>query len=213
MGSKEYKQLKPLLIIVGALCGFFIVLQFRSFKEVENIVRDSNANNIFREIQVLKLTNDELKQEIVELTLELENLTDGRSFLESIRTALEKNRIIAGLTTVQGPGIMMTLDKKIDTSWLVDTQNELWTAGAEAIAVNGIRLSPYTKGFENFNGQIYLNKVPIRVPYKIEAIGNADVLVKILVQQGSISARISNVYPGIKINVSQIDSITMNAVR
>lgn len=213
MSSKEYKQLKTLLLIVGTLCGFFIVLQFRSFENVENIVRDSDANNIFREIQVLKLTNDELKDEINELTLELNNLTDGHSFRESIRTALEKNRIIAGLTAVQGPGVVMTLDKRVGTSWLVDTQNELWTAGAEAIAINGIRLSPYTKGFEDFNGQIYLNKVPIRVPYKIEAIGNADILEKVLVQQGSISARISNVYPDIKININKAANISMSTVR
>lgn len=213
MNPKRYKQLKTLLVAVGALCGFLIVIQFRSFREVESVVRDSNANNIFREVQVLKLTNDELRKEVTELATELENLTDGQSYRESISAALEKNRIIAGLTPVEGPGIVINIDKKVAISWLVDTQNELWTAGAEAVAFNGIRLSPYTRGFEEFNGQIYLNKQAIRAPYKIEAIGNADVLEKILVQQGSIVARITDTYPGIKVAVARKEMIQMAAVK
>ena len=213
MQPKQQKQLKVLLVIVGMLCGFFISIQFKSFGEVTNIIRDSNSNNIFREVQVLKLTNDELKDEISELTAELANLSDGRSYRESIRTALEKNRLIAGLTSVYGPGITITIDKPVAVSWLVDAENELWTAGAEAMAINGVRLSPYTKGFEDFNGQIYLNKLPIRAPYKIEAIGDTDVLEKILVQRGSIVARITNTYPGIKMSTSRTEKIQMAAVK
>ncbi len=213
MTPSQRKQLSTLLIIVGFLCGALTVWQFKSFGIAESAIRDSDANNIFREVQVLKLTNDELKQEIEELTLQLESLTDGHSYRESIRKELEKNQLISGLTPIEGPGITLILDKPVAVSWIVDTLNELWTAGAEAIAINGIRLSPYTVGFEDFNGQIYLNKVPLRTPYKIESVGNTDILEKILSQQGSITARLKTAYPGIQINIKTEELIQMEAVR
>ena len=213
MTSQKYQQISTLLIIVGFFVGFLTVLQFRSFKKAENSIRDTNANNIFREVQVLKLTNDELKVEIDGLATQLEGLTDGRSYRESIRKELEKNELITGLIAIEGPGVTINLDQEIGVSWLVDILNELWTAGAEAISINGIRLSPYTIGFETFNEQVYLNKVPLRIPYKVEAIGNGTLLKKVLTQQGSISARLTNVYPGLKIEVSQTEDIIMEAVR
>jgi len=213
MTSTKYKQLSILLVIIGFFVGFFTIVQFRSFELAENSIRDTNANNIFREVQVLKLTNDELKEEIVELTAQLESLTDGQSYRESIRSELEKNQLITGLTAVKGPGVTITLDQEIGVSWLVDMQNELWTAGAEAVSINGIRISPYTVGFKNFGSQLYLNNVPLRVPYKIETIGNTELLEKVLTQQGSISARLTSTYPELTMDVVSNEHIEMEAVR
>ena len=187
-----HHRLHILLILIGLLTGLLAVMQFRSFKEAETLARDTNANNIFREVQVLKITNDQLEKEIEDLGLQLENVSDAKSYRESVTAELEKNRLIAGLTKAEGQGLIVTLDVPLAVSWLVDVTNELWTAGAEAIAINGMRITPYTVGFEDFNGQTYLNKVPVRAPYKIEVIGDRDLFSKILTGQGSISARLND---------------------
>jgi uncharacterized protein YlxW (UPF0749 family) len=53
--------------------------------------------------------------------------------------------------------------------------NQLWSDGAEAIAVNGIRLTPLSA--IRFAGQaVLVDLQPIASPYVIDAIGNADAL-------------------------------------
>jgi Bacterial protein of unknown function (DUF881) len=51
--------------------------------------------------------------------------------------------------------------------------NQLWAAGAEAIAVNGLRLT--ATSFIRFAGEsVLVDFQPISAPYSIEAIGNSN---------------------------------------
>src|SRR5206468_3747517 len=51
--------------------------------------------------------------------------------------------------------------------------NQLWANGAEAISVNGIRLTPTSA--IRFAGQaVLVDFQPITSPYTVRAIGNAD---------------------------------------
>jgi uncharacterized protein YlxW (UPF0749 family) len=53
--------------------------------------------------------------------------------------------------------------------------NELWHDGAEAIAVNGVRLTPISA--IRFAGEaVLVDRQPITSPYEIAAVGNADLL-------------------------------------
>ena len=51
--------------------------------------------------------------------------------------------------------------------------NELWSDGAEAIAVNGIRLTP-TSAIRFAGDAVLVDFQPITSPYRIDAIGDAD---------------------------------------
>ena len=53
--------------------------------------------------------------------------------------------------------------------------NELWSDGAEAIAVNGIRLTP-TSAIRFAGDAVLVDFQPISSPYMIQAIGNANTL-------------------------------------
>jgi uncharacterized protein YlxW (UPF0749 family) len=101
----------------------------------------------------------------------------------------------SGLLAVTGPGLVVTLTEPppaspstaagragtvplSQTNILTDRDirsvvNELWHDGAEAIAVNGIRLTPTSA--IRFAGQaVLVDFRSITSPYRIEAIGNAD---------------------------------------
>ena len=54
--------------------------------------------------------------------------------------------------------------------------NELWADGAEAIAVNGIRLTP-TSAIRFAGDAVLVDFQPIASPYVIDAIGDADLLI------------------------------------
>jgi uncharacterized protein YlxW (UPF0749 family) len=51
--------------------------------------------------------------------------------------------------------------------------NQLWAAGAEAISVNDVRLTP-TSAVRFAGEAVLVDFVPITSPYTIRAIGNAD---------------------------------------
>lgn len=104
----------------------------------------------------------------------------------------------AGATAVRGPGLRVTVDNPAvattgpaggrpgstpigAVSVLTDVDvrgivNELWAEGAEAIAVNDVRLTPTSA--IRFAGQaVLVDFQPISAPYEISAIGDPDTLV------------------------------------
>jgi uncharacterized protein YlxW (UPF0749 family) len=108
---------------------------------------------------------------------------------------LRSAQLAAGQVAVGGPGITVTLREppkstaspsagrggtvSIDaTNILTDRDvrsvvNELWHDGAEAIAVNGIRLTP--ESAIRFAGEaVLVDFQPITSPYRIAAVGNSD---------------------------------------
>jgi len=112
-----------------------------------------------------------------------------------VATGLAAQQLAAGAVAVHGPGLTVTLDEPhptgptqgpgrggttpiTATNILTDRDvrsvvNELWADGAEAIAVNGVRLTPTSA--IRFAGQaVLIDFQPISPPYRIEAIGNAD---------------------------------------
>ena len=115
----------------------------------------------------------------------------------AVTKQLAAEQLAAGETAVTGPGMVVTLrepKKKPsgtnsgrggttsigDTNILTDRDvrsvvNELWHDGAEAIAVNGVRLTPTSA--IRFAGQaVLVDYQAITAPYEIRAIGNSDLL-------------------------------------
>ena len=111
---------------------------------------------------------------------------------------LQRTQLLVGATPVVGPGLRVQLGNppqptsspdngRRGTTPIGGTQiltdrdvrsvvNELWHDGAEAISVNGVRLTPTSA--IRFAGQaVLVDFAPITSPYTIEAIGDSDVLV------------------------------------
>jgi uncharacterized protein YlxW (UPF0749 family) len=121
---------------------------------------------------------------------EIEELERTRADLRSDtlrrRTALqEANKeadtlsILAGLAPVHGPGIRMTVDDPegaVDTEVLLDTIEELRTAGAEAIEFNDEVRVVAQSSFEEGFGGIEVDGQLLPSPYVIEAIGEPSTL-------------------------------------
>lgn len=95
------------------------------------------------------------------------------------------------MQTVSGPGLRVVLDDapadaivddRIDVNALVVHQqdvdavmNALWSGGAEAMTVQGIRISPTTP-VRCIGNVILVGGTAFAPPYRIEAIGNPDTL-------------------------------------
>src|SRR5258708_1475789 len=93
------------IIITGILLGFLVVLQTRSFGSVSDRVRRDSLANVFREIQILKNTNENLGDEIIDLEAQFAKASDQEQALKGIQDEIKKDKIIAGQITVSGPGV------------------------------------------------------------------------------------------------------------
>jgi len=89
----------------------------------------------------------------------------------------------SGFLPVTGPGVRITVEDppNADATTLVRDEDlaklvdGLWSAGAEAIAVNGHRLSVLS-AIRNANVAIHVNGVPLTPPYTVLAIGDTKSL-------------------------------------
>lgn len=202
-----------LLVITGLLLGFLVINQARYYKSyVASVGRDS-AKNIFRQIQILKTSNDELEEEVENLEEQLDNISNQAQALESINNEIGKNKIIAGEVNVYGPGIEIETETDLEAIWFIDLTNELFASGAEAVSVNNIRLTDETIGFDKLpNGQIMLNTVILTKPYTFSAIGDKKTLTETLKLPGGILDRMKNSIDNFEYTTTEKDRIEMKKV-
>lgn len=84
-----------------------------------------------------------------------------------------------GYGPVRGPGVRILVDdspsgiadEAVRDSDLADLVNALWAVGAEAISINGERLTVLS-GIRNVDVAIHVNGKPLSPPYVVEAIGD-----------------------------------------
>lgn len=162
-------------IAVGISSAAFVrLLQSDPRKEVRQTLAsqlsENNAKVKDLEGQVSRLES--------QVKAEKDKKTDD-SAIASVRA----DDMAAGLLAVEGPGIALTLEEPVDASGAVkrvvtDTDlqqwvNLAWQAGAEAVAVNGVRIGTQTS-IRTAGSQILVGTTPIETPFKIQAIGDKN---------------------------------------
>jgi uncharacterized protein YlxW (UPF0749 family) len=107
-------------------------------------------------------------------------LLDSNALSGSTQAQLRRLGIASGTSPVRGPGVSVTVDdaRNADSprSTVLDSDlqmlvNGLWQAGAEAIAINGERLTALSS-IRGAGSAIALNDLSLSRPYVIQAIGD-----------------------------------------
>ncbi|MET9020125.1 DUF881 domain-containing protein [Actinopolymorpha sp. NPDC004070] len=108
---------------------------------------------------------------------------------KDLSAQLDALEVIAGTGRVRGPGLRLTIDDAPDDQVsggdgaegrildidLQQTVNGLWAAGAEAVSVNGERLTAMT-AIRGADKSITVDYRPLARPYVVEAIGDPKAL-------------------------------------
>jgi uncharacterized protein YlxW (UPF0749 family) len=149
----------------------------------------------------LQRQHDELRGQIAALREQITTLEEqGQGTTELVRTlnrALEEARIAAGLIPLTGTGLVLQLNDSSlavpegadEADYLVTARDirtviaELWLAGAEAISVNGERVTVST-GVLDIGHTILVNSAYLSPPYQVAAIGPSDLLEQLGLSQG-----------------------------
>jgi len=207
-GKSWVFQLTALCIILGALLALSLKTQRQAASEgIPN--RLPSLRSAFR---ITRQENEKLQKELGEYKTLYEKLArekaEGLRGASDLKSILAQSKLMAGLVAVRGPGVIVTLhdspqrnpaetDPEVIEAYLVhdaqirDIVNELFSVGAEAVAVNGQRLVS-TSSIRCVGAAVLVNSVHIAPPYVIKAIGKPDVLQKALELPGGIADDLYN---------------------
>ncbi|HYX12174.1 MAG TPA: DUF881 domain-containing protein [Candidatus Acidoferrum sp.] len=193
--------------LVAAILGLLIVvqlhgqaggseLQAKTAQELTSIVANQNAEN------------DNLRAEVATLQNQLGELqadrANGATSVGQIESELRRIRAWAGLDPIAGHGIEITLNGEIDAAGLDDLLNELHNAGAEAIAIEDIRVIAATS-VSGVPGALDIDGFRLGDTFTIQAIGRPEALVGSLTRVGGIIAQLAATNPGATLDVQPID--------
>lgn len=199
------------IIVVGILLG----LQVRSFKNVEMLIQRSGPEDFLNTLRTFQLANQQLSQQIKKGE---ENLADIKSKVisQTVQKEIEKLKLLAGETEVYGEGIIITIKAPIKSFWILDLIAQLVSAGAEAVAINDVRLTSSTAGFRDIgaglNAGLLMRRNFFRPPYRISVIGSAKDLKEAVAQNNGIIDRIEKSVPNISIEVTPAEHIAIPAL-
>lgn len=166
--------------VFGLLVGVAAVQNSRN-ADVEQANRDA----LIERIEARKDAVSGLRDRVSELRTQNDDLLARVVTLTGTGQDLERTRqdlaLGAGFLAVQGPGLRVTVrdqaqgdpDGLVRATDLRVLVNGLWEAGAEAVAINGRRLTALS-AIVNADIAIQVNKGPLSPPYVVQAIGGPD---------------------------------------
>ncbi len=201
------------LAAVAIVLGFLVVLQLRA-QSADATLNAMSATELTQLVANLNAHNDELRTEIANLQRSATDLGSGQSSgdasLQQLRTDLDRIRAWAGLEPVSGQGIRVTVSGPITGDAVEDLLNELRNAGAEALAIDGVRIVAASI-VAGDAGALSVENTAIGDPFEVSAVGNAEVLTGSLTRAGGIIAQIGATFPSVEIVVTPVDRLVVPA--
>jgi len=188
---------------VAFLLGLLVVVQLRT-QNAGTALAGKSAQDLTTLVGGLNTENDRLRAEIHSLEQQLDELRAdravGASSVEQIQDELARIRAWAGLDPIAGRGVTLVVAGGVDASSVDDLLNELRSAGAEAIAIEDVRVVPRTT-VSGVPGSLDVDGFLLRDPFRIRAIGKPDALVGSLTRGGGIIAQLAATNPNVTIDV------------
>ena len=233
--EKKYKEVKKLhknkiAIILGVVCMLLtisIVVQMRTIEKATNTVGTGISDNSGLKDEFLK-NQDEYNtayKKLEEAEKRLEEVrnqaTQNNETDTNIEAEIKEDRKLLGLTEVTGPGFIINLDdnRQINSSEVLNVSdylvhegdltyiiNELFNAGADAIAINDQRITSKTSIHCDGN-IIRINGEMVSVPITIKAIGYPERLDYALNRPGGYLEILANA--GVQVYVQKSEKITL----
>ena len=210
------------VVVVCAIVGFLLAAQLRTVQltgaaDAASAARLETLQDLYNE---LTAERDGLAEQVSQLQGELalyrDEAASGQAGSEALRAEVDQLEITAGLTDVEGPGVTVILedsssanltgdeaDYLIHDSDLLSVINELRSAGAEAISLNGERILA-TSEVRCTGAVVTVNGRRYAAPYIIFAIGDKDTLYSALTMRSGVVDVLSQWGITVKVTASDL---------
>jgi uncharacterized protein YlxW (UPF0749 family) len=227
---------RTLVVLSAALViGLLLTLGAQALRTPSTTAAKAKAE-LVAQIESRRAAADRQERQLTALQAQVDQLqakalNNGQA--SSLGSRLDTLANAAGAVAVKGPGLQVVLDNaqgsdtnsadgnprtgttsddgKVFSKDLQIVVNGLWEAGAEAISVNGQRLT--SKSAIRFAGEaILVNYRPLVRPYTISAIGDsARLQVEFADNDGGAYARALHDNYGIRVSIDRAASLTLPA--
>ena len=202
--------------VVALFLGILVVTQFRSQDVYSRSLQLETPASLTTLIANLSDRNNTLRDEIFDLRLRVTSARDsvasGKGSLVESQHQIDQLKVFTAQSAARGQGITVKIDGGFDDRAMSDLTNELRNAGAEAIAVNDVRVGPrswYAPGPER---TILLDGRQLNGPWTVKAIGASEVIFVAITRIGGIEGQFELIYPKTRFTVAREATLDVAAV-
>jgi uncharacterized protein YlxW (UPF0749 family) len=192
---------------VAFVLGVLVVVQLRS-QTGGSALQALSTQDLTSLVASLSSQNDRLRSQIGTLQNQRDELranrATGATSVGEIASELARLRAWAGLDAVSGRGITITVGGRVEAMAVDDLLNELHNAGAEAVAIEDIRVVARTT-VSGLPGSLDVDGYVLGDPFRIRVIGKPETLVGSLTRAGGIIAQLAATDPEATIEVQPTD--------
>lgn len=200
------------LVAVAMLIGVLGVGQLNSQARPAEI-SSLPAQELSTLIETLTARNRELRAGLADIREQLREYEvsgpQGQSALQVSREDLRRITAFGGLAAVDGQGIVVQVDGDLDAIAVNDMVNELRNAGAEAIAVDKVRITARSVAVQGPRS-LEIDGVEIGRRFTLRAIGSPDGLLSAMQRPGGIISQLK-LFISATIVIRQAEAVALPA--
>ena len=189
---EQFRRGGWLIALVCVLIGFMVAVQFRTAQDAKGSLSQQRIEEISDRLLQTEHERDELSEELHKMQTAAAS-TDNQQDKDLLRYR-------AALVPLEGEGVIVRMDDStkpakagenpnlyvIHDDDLLRVVNELRAAGAEAIAINGQRLTGISE-IRCAGPTLSVNNVRSSAPFEIRAIGDKKSLENALRMRGGVA--------------------------
>jgi uncharacterized protein YlxW (UPF0749 family) len=177
------------IAIVSLVLGIMLAIQFKTTAHSNNTNLPARVEDVAQKLDSVTQERDVLAEEVISLREKLSNVRKNDQAMADLQDELLKSNMAAGLTALEGPGIILSVndiprnlraDEDPNSLIVHDTDlqtlvNDLKSSGAEAISINDQRITAMSE-IRCASTLILVNTRRVGPPFIIKATGNPDML-------------------------------------
>lgn len=224
------KFLNSATFSIGIVClimAFLVTLQIKSviYNHATASEESLRVDQLMKQLNDARIKNEQLTEMNTTLRFDIqsfkEEAADNSDYSKTILSQLERAEIMAGMTEVEGSGVIITVKDStqsnlegdlnnyiIHDSDLLSIVNELRDAGAEALSLNNERIVS-TSEIRCAGSTVSINNNRYAQPFTIKAIGDPVNLENALKMRGGVYDTLTAW--GIKIEINKASDIVIPA--
>ena len=208
------RGLHVVMLVIFMIVGFALATQVRAQRS--DPLEGLSEQDLVTVLDELGTQEQNLRTRRGELSSELEGLRsaadEAQAREQAARKAETQAQIAAGTVPVHGPGVTVSVidvGANLTSTQFVMTLGELRNAGAEAIELNGIRLSTRSS-FTGQVGSIVVDGIPIASPYTWKVIGESQTIATALEIQAGSAAQMRA--KGASVAITPLTDMTIESI-
>lgn len=203
--------------VLLALVAFGGITQVRA-NDVDDSLSGRREQDLIDILSGLAGTTQRAQAEVARLERTREELQSDTTARQAALVQAQKEAdtlsILAGLVAVTGPGIRITIkeiDGQVSINSLLDTVQELRTAGAESMQFNGQLRIIAQSSFEDAEGGIAVDGELLSAPYVIDVIGEPHTLAGAITFATGPRDQLQD--DGAEVEIQELTSLDIESVR